>query len=62
MLTEVPEGSIPVKNIDYTKSQPVNLSPYKTEIIEVFFYFPKMGNFSIYPANVAKDGQVYAVA
>ena len=62
ILTEVPQGSIPVYNIEYTKSQNLVLKAYSTSILEFFFYFPSEGKFSIYPANASKEGLVYAVA
>ena len=62
VLCEIPEGSIPVRTIDYTKSHTIRLSSYTTTQIEYFFYFPQVGNFQVYPANVAKDGVVFAIA
>jgi hypothetical protein len=53
---------MPVKNIEYTKSENHILKAYSTSILEYFFYFPEEGDFSIYPSNVSKEGIVYAVA
>ena len=39
-----------------------DINSYSTLQAEYFFYFPGEGNFSLYPANVSKDGVVYAVA
>jgi len=62
VLVEVPEGSIPVNSIDYTKSHTLVLESFTTKTIEYFFYFPTVGNFGIYPANVSRLGTVVAVA
>lgn len=35
---------------------------YSTKTLEYFFYFPKEGMYSIYPANVSRDGLIFAVA
>lgn len=43
VLVEVPEGSIPVNTIDYTKNYNITLDPYTTQKIEYFFYFPSVG-------------------
>ncbi|KAL4445666.1 hypothetical protein ABPG74_006217 [Tetrahymena malaccensis] len=62
VLTEVPEGSVPVHTIEYTKSYTQKLDSYSTKIFEFYFYFPAVGDYSIYPANVSKNGQVLCVA
>jgi hypothetical protein len=62
VLVEVPSGSIPVETVDYTKNHNITLDPYTTKTIEFFFYFPTPGHFNVYPANVARFGNVVAVA
>lgn len=62
IVTEVPQGAIPVRNLDYTKSHTLSLDPYKTQTLEFFFYFPATGSFTIYPSSVAKDGRIIASA
>lgn len=62
VTSEVPEGSIPIKNPDYTRSDTVVLGPYSTHSIEFFFYFPRIGRFTIYPSSIAKDGKVVCSA
>jgi hypothetical protein len=58
----VPEGSIPVNTLDYTKSHSVALDPFTTRTLEYFFYFPSKGTYAVYPANVSRSGNVVAVA
>ena len=58
----MPNGAIPVNTVAYTKSYTIRLEPYSTERLEYFFYFPQAGNFSVYPANVSRFGNVICVA
>lgn len=58
----MPEGSIPVETVDYTRNHNITLDPYTTTTIEYYFYFPKEGKFSVQPANVSRSGRVVAVA
>ncbi|EAR85110.2 hypothetical protein TTHERM_00530680 (macronuclear) [Tetrahymena thermophila SB210] len=62
VFVEIPSGSIPVFTSDYTKTHNIILEPFQTKPIEYFFYFPQAGNQDIYPANVAKSGQIVAFA
>lgn len=40
ILTEIPNGAIPIHSNDYTKSYTKYIQNYHTELIEYFFYFP----------------------
>ena len=62
VLTEVPNGSIPIRTLDYTKSQTIKLNSYSTQTIEYFFYFPTPGVYKMYASNVSKNGVVMAIA
>jgi len=62
VLVEMPEGSMPVIQQDYTKSYPLSIEAYTTQKIEYNFYFPSDGNFKVYAANVSRNGIVVAVA
>jgi len=62
VLTEVPEGSIPIAKLDYFVSTSLDMKPLKTEIIEFYFYFPKSGEFKIYPASITRDTDLLANA
>ena len=59
---EIPEGSIPVKTLYYTKSHNMFLKSFTTDSITFYFYFPSKGKFGIYPANVSRRGKVVAQA
>ncbi|CAD8117145.1 unnamed protein product [Paramecium sonneborni] len=62
LLVEIPNGSIPVKTTFTTKTFTLTCPPYQTTIQKYFFYFPKAGNFTIYPANISKLGKVIQIA
>lgn len=36
------------------------LSPYSTQTIEYYFYFPTFGEFTHYPVHAAKNEQIVA--
>eukprot|EP01017_Pseudomicrothorax_dubius_P029140 TRINITY_DN3510_c0_g1_i2.p1 TRINITY_DN3510_c0_g1~~TRINITY_DN3510_c0_g1_i2.p1 ORF type:complete len:696 (+),score=188.42 TRINITY_DN3510_c0_g1_i2:115-2088(+) len=62
ILLEVPAGSIPINNIEYTKIQTINIGPFSTTTQQFFFYFPSIGTFPVTPSNVSKNGKVLAIA
>ncbi|KAL4487468.1 hypothetical protein ABPG72_006988 [Tetrahymena utriculariae] len=63
ILTEIPEGSIPVNSFEYTKSIDIAVNSYQTyNNIEFFFYFPRAGTFSIYRSNASRNGVIIAQA
>ncbi|KAL4437870.1 hypothetical protein ABPG74_001041 [Tetrahymena malaccensis] len=63
ILTEIPEGAIPVNSFEYTKSIDIAINSYQTyNNIEFFFYFPKAGTFSIYRSNASRNGVIIAQA
>ncbi|KRW99096.1 hypothetical protein PPERSA_07349 [Pseudocohnilembus persalinus] len=62
VLVEIPEGAIPVSQIDYTKATTLSIDSYHTEKIQTFFYFPGKGKFNIIPASVSRNEKVLAYA
>ena len=56
LLSEIPQGSIPIKSQDYLRSNIIKLRPLTTEISEFLFYFPSPGEYTCYPAAITKDG------
>lgn len=63
ILTEIPEGAIPVNSFEYTKSIDITVNSYQTyNNIEFFFYFPKAGTFNIYRSNASRNGIIIAQA
>ena len=62
VLVQLPTGSIPVANAQFTKTVHVDLEPYRTQTVDYHFYFPRAGKFQHFPAHVAKSEKVVAVA
>lgn len=62
VLLQVPNGAMPVENGFFTRSMHVRLEPYSTRNIEYYFYFPKPGQFRLYPVQVAENEKVIAAA
>ena len=56
LLSEIPQGSIPVKSLDYLNSNVMTLNPLSTQVSEFLFYFPAAGEYTCYPAAITKDG------
>ena len=62
IVTEIPQGSVPVISLEYMKSTNMTIEPLATQIIEFFFYFPREGDFTCYPASINKDGCLVTTA
>jgi hypothetical protein len=62
VLTEIPQGAIPVDKLDYFKSTTLNLRALTTQIIEFSFYFPSIGEFSVYQASITQDTTLVGTA
>ncbi|MHC4404176.1 MAG: hypothetical protein ACYTG0_31365 [Planctomycetota bacterium] len=62
VLLQMPVGSIPVSNGKFTRTLHVDLQPYHTQTLEYYFYFPVAGEFSHYPAQIAKNERLVAHA
>src|SRR5205085_575483 len=62
VLLQLPVGSIPVANGQFTRSVPLDLEPYRTHTIDYFFYFPKAGKFNHFPVQVGKNEQFVTAA
>jgi hypothetical protein len=57
MLIQIPEGAIPVRNSDYTRTINQNLENNICQFL-TYFYFPKEGEFSQYPPTASKEGVI----
>lgn len=62
VVTEIPQGSVPVVSLEYMKSTNMTIEPLATQVIEFFFYFPREGEFTCYPASINKDGCLVTTA
>jgi hypothetical protein len=57
VITEVPQGSIPVIKNDFHQHLDLKLSQFSTHTFEFYFYFPTKGTFTYCPACVTRDGK-----
>lgn len=62
LLLQAPVGSVPVSDGFQTRGRTVHLGAFATERVEYAFYFPAPGNFTHFPAHVAKDEALVAAA
>ena len=58
VMWQLPVGALPVGNMDYSKNITETVGPFSTRTREFFFYFPKAGQYAMFPAEVAKNGVV----
>jgi hypothetical protein len=38
------------------------IGAYSTTVSDYYFYFPSSGKFTLYPANISRNGEVYALS
>jgi len=62
VLYQIPQGALPLQMTKYMKSVQQSLSPYTTNKLVFYFYFPKDGNFTHFPSNVSFDRKIIARA
>lgn len=60
LLTQVPEGSIPITPPHKCKTSFLTIEPFTTKAIEFNFYFPHSGTFNHKPGNLAIEGKIVA--
>jgi hypothetical protein len=58
VLMQIPEGAIALEKGSVTIGRTIYLDAYEAQSHEFAFYFPKAGNFTHYPAHVARAGNV----
>lgn len=62
VLWQIPEGSLPVSNTSYQKTETKELGAYTTLTFRFHFYFPKTGQFVQFPTNITMGEKVVATA
>ncbi len=62
LLVQIPQGSLPAKGSQITRTLQLDLQPFSTQTFEYSFYFPYSGQFTHYPAHVALENRVIAAA
>jgi hypothetical protein len=60
LLLQIPEGAIPVANGLKTAGLDISLPALGSVMREVFFYFPDVGDFPMYPGHVSSEGRFLA--
>jgi hypothetical protein len=60
VLTQIPQGAIPLDGGKLVTSKTLQLDPYTTQQIAYAFYFPISGEFSHYAAQICIDGKCVA--
>ena len=58
VLTQLPEGAMPLNNSQETMTSLLNLSAYSTQTIEYYFYFPFEGKFNQFPVHISQEGEL----
>ena len=62
ILYQIPQGSLPLEMTKYMKSIPQVLSPYTTNKMIFYFYFPQEGKFLHFPSNASHKQKITARA
>ena len=62
VLIQVPQGAISLGDSRPTRTVPVDVPPFQTQIISYSFYFPVAGQFDHYPVHIALDEEIVAFA
>ena len=62
VFCQIPQGAIPAFKTAHQRSYSVNLNSYSTTSIDYKFYFPSIGSFMHFPANVSVNSEVVAKA
>lgn len=62
ILIDIPQGSIPIGSNEYTQVISEVIGAYQTRSFQNGFYFPKAGEFNLYPANASKNRHVVSKA
>lgn len=62
LLVQIPRGAVVASSTQETQTRDLALQPFSTQSFEYFFYFPTSGDFTHFPAHVASEGKVVAVA
>ena len=58
VLTQLPQGAIPVKGSMETMTNLITLNAYTTTTLEYFFYFPMAGKFKQFPVHISQEGKL----
>ena len=62
LITEIPKHSISLSSAETLQSLPITIPSYQSKVANFFFYFPKSGEFEIYPACITRGDVILAIA
>ncbi|MFT7668364.1 MAG: hypothetical protein ACI8X5_001056 [Planctomycetota bacterium] len=62
LLIQIPQGAIALSNGARTSGRSLSLDSFGTQVVEYYFYFPKTGGFSHYPAQLSESASLIASA
>ncbi len=62
VLTQIPQGAIPLEAGRVVRSRSLRLEPYSTQQIQYSYYFPQAGQFAHYGAQVTMEASFIAEA
>jgi len=62
VLLQLPVGAVPVNCGSLTKSVFMEVSSYTTQSGQFYFYFPRTGDYDVFPVHVSRDEQTIAWA
>jgi hypothetical protein len=57
VLTQLPQGSLPLEGGKFVRSQSLRLEPYSTQQVQYSYYFPASGEYTAYGAQATVDGK-----
>lgn len=57
IITEVPQGSIPIHKNDFHLNYDVKIAPFSTQKYEFYFYFPIDGEYTFCPACITCENK-----
>ena len=58
ILTQLPQGAIPVSNSQETMTSLIDLRAYSTQTVEYYFYFPFAGKYKQFPVHISQEGKL----
>jgi hypothetical protein len=62
LIVETPSGSIPTDSMDSLHIKDLTIDQFRSEVVELRFYFPKAGTFELFPAAVVSNGKIVSSA
>jgi hypothetical protein len=62
VITEIPQGAIPISPNEYSKSHYVRINPLSAQIVSYYFYFPQEGEFTTFRPIATMEGKLVASA